>query len=71
MTCYTVSRVPVSEQGAWDKASAGGAIGRAHFFTNPQYSMVLTQPKTKIHIQLEAPREVRGDKIWYVPTWKL
>lgn len=46
-------------QGAWDEGSAGGALGRSNYFTNPQYSMVLTHAKTKIHIQVEAPKDVR------------
>ncbi|CAM9123398.1 unnamed protein product [Ectocarpus sp. 12 AP-2014] len=42
--------------GAWDQSSAGGALGRPLFYTNPQYAVVLTQ-KTKVHIEVRAPKD--------------
>ncbi|CAN0358549.1 unnamed protein product, partial [Ectocarpus fasciculatus] len=42
--------------GAWDQSSAGGALGRPLFYTNPQYALVLTQ-KTKVHIEVRAPKD--------------
>lgn len=45
-------------QGEWDERSAGGALGRPHFYTNPQFALVLTQPKTKVHLEVRAPKDV-------------
>lgn len=45
-------------QGTWDAGSAGGGMGRAGYYTNPQYALVLTHPKTKVHVELKAPRDV-------------
>lgn len=50
-------RCPPS-QGTWDDGSAGGGMGQPGYYTNPQYAVVLTHPKTKVHIELRAPREV-------------
>ncbi|CAN0440048.1 unnamed protein product, partial [Ectocarpus sp. 13 AM-2016] len=51
-------------QGAWDQSSAGGALGRPLFYTNPQYAVVLTQ-KTKVHIEVRAPKDVSETKIGF------
>lgn len=50
-------RCPLS-QGNWDASSAGGGMGRPGYYTNPQYALVLTHPKTKVHVELKAPRDV-------------
>lgn len=48
----------LAHQDRWEDSSAGGSLGKPTYFTNPQYRMVLTQPKTRLHIQLEAPKNV-------------
>ncbi|CAM9123159.1 unnamed protein product [Laminaria digitata] len=45
--------------GTWDDGSAGGGMGQPGYYTNPQYAVVLTHPKTKVHIELRAPREYK------------
>lgn len=43
-------------QGNWDVHTAGGAIGQANFYTNPQYEIHISE-STQVHIQLEAPKD--------------
>ncbi|CAM9119736.1 unnamed protein product [Ectocarpus sp. 12 AP-2014] len=45
--------------GSWDQNSAGGALGTQFFYTNPQCALVLTQPETKIHIEVRAPKDLQ------------
>eukprot|EP00904_Undaria_pinnatifida_P013645 jgi/Undpi1/9410/HiC_scaffold_27.g11867.m1 len=45
--------------GNWDASSAGGGMGRPGYYTNPQYALVLTHPKTKVHVELKAPRDYK------------
>lgn len=33
-------------------------MGRPGYYTNPQYALVLTHPKTKVHVELKAPKDV-------------
>eukprot|EP00752_Nemacystus_decipiens_P002304 g2180.t1 len=60
---FRLDRTPAAPEhersfmGEWDERSAGGALGRPHFYTNPQFALVLTQPKTKVHIEVRAPKD--------------
>ncbi|CBN78088.1 conserved unknown protein [Ectocarpus siliculosus] len=60
---FRVVQTPTSPEheqtvlGAWDQSSAGGALGTPFFYTNPQYALVLTQPETKVHVEVRAPKD--------------
>ncbi|CAM9283760.1 unnamed protein product, partial [Scytosiphon promiscuus] len=41
----------------WDEHSCGGPLGRPLYYTNPQFALVLTHPKTRVHIEVRAPRD--------------
>ncbi|CAN0179771.1 unnamed protein product [Ectocarpus sp. 6 AP-2014] len=62
-TTFRVVQTPTSPEheqtvlGKWDQNSAGGALGTPFFYTNPQYALVLTQPETKVHVEVRAPKD--------------